>query len=309
MVQTDLSSDNFCGFNQSASPFYYTMDPVQNNVQFKVGEIGITPSVGVHTPGEVIKVDSYLKDIGNVLTRCNLPVPASDLKHINKTNCGNTNDNLNTNTNINNNKQVESENNVNSDNNLINETNIENSKRLSEEMERFGNYEYKNYNEFKEIKNKSTFLLPNFTREKGCAKDLSSVDFQGGFMGNKSNLLTNPQNLTHIIEKGIALQRGGLVSNQLIKETYKFDSPAVGNEQKTGCKIKIPYPTYAPFGLTYDCKYNTESVPFNANDVVSTGASSPDFDQVMGMPFNDSAKYINGGCNNVSKVKIDNICN
>ena len=95
MVQTDLSSDNFCGFNQSASPFYYTMDPVQNNVEFKIGEIGITPSVGVHTPGEVIKVDSYLKDIGNVLTRCNLPVPASDLKNINKTNCNNNNNNNN----------------------------------------------------------------------------------------------------------------------------------------------------------------------------------------------------------------------
>lgn len=299
MVQTDLSSDNFCGFNQSASPFYYTMDPVQNNVQFKVGEVGIFPSVGVHTPGNVIKVDTYLKDIGNVLTKCNLPVPASDLKEINKSNCDNKP-----------NKQVEFDVEITED--LITKTNMENSKNLKEKTEYFGNYEYKNYNEFKEIDNKSTFLLPNFTREKGCAKDLSSVDLQGGFMGNKSNLLSNPQNLTHIIEKGIALERGGLVSNQLIKETYKFDSPAQGNCEKTGCKIKTPYPTYAPFGLTYDTtdkKYNTKSEHFNANDVVSTGASSPDFDQVMGLPFNDNAKYINGGCNNVSKVKIGNICN
>ena len=291
MVQTDLSSDNFCGFNQSASPFYYIMDPVQNNVQFKVGEVGVFPSVGVHTPGNVIKVDTYLKDIGNVLTKCNLPIPAGDIKEINK-------------------KKVEF--NFENTEDLITKKNMVNSKKLKEQTKYFGNYEYKNYNEFKKNNNKSTFLLPNFTREKGCAKDLSSVDLQGGFMGNKSNLLSDPQNLTHIIEKGIALERGGLVSNQLIKESYKFNSPAAGNNVKTGCKIKIPYPTYAPFGLTYNDfgkEYNTKSQHFNANDVVSIGASSPDFEQFIGLPFNNNAKYINGGCNNVSKVKIDKICN
>lgn len=299
MVQTDLNSDNFCGFNQSASPFYYTMDPVQNNVQFKVGEVGVFPSVGVHTPGDVIKVDSYLKDIGNVLTKCNLPVPANT---VSQNNCENEN---NYKKEINNQDSSDSHN---SQESLISNLNKYNQEKLKQETEFFKNYEYKNMNDFKEVQNKSTFLLPSYTREKGCAKDLSAIDLQAGFSGNKGNLFTNPQDLTHIIEKGIALQRGGLVSNQLIKETYKFKTPALGNDVKTGCKIKTLYPTYAPFGLNYAINDKNISQHFNAIDVISTGASSPDYGQVENAPFNNDAPYTNGGCNKVSMVK-HNICN
>ena len=60
MVQTDLKSDNFCGYNSSAAPFFWTMDPIQNNVQFNAGEVGVNTGVGVHTPSEVIKVSNFL---------------------------------------------------------------------------------------------------------------------------------------------------------------------------------------------------------------------------------------------------------
>lgn len=299
MVQTNLSSDNFCGFNQSAAPFYYTMDPVQNTVAFKTGEVGVFPSVGVHTPGNVIKVDSYLKDIGNVLTKCNLPVPSKNIDKLNKDNCEEKEEKES----VDNKESVDEQ-----ELDLINymrKFNDEHMNELAEQKETFGNYMYKNYNKFEEVQNKNIFLLPNYTREKGCAKDLSAVDLQGGFGGNVGNLFSDPQNLNHIIESGIALERGGLVSNQLIKESYKFKSPSIGNNVKTGCKIKTPYPTFAPFGLKFDQK----SEHFNANDVVSIGVSSPDYGQKEGHIYNDEAPYINGGCNPVSMVKIDKVCN
>ena len=78
MVQTDLKSDNLCGFNQAAAPMYYILDPIQNHTQFTVGETGVFSGVGLHTPGEVIDISSSLVDGGrdNLLTLCQTPVPS-----------------------------------------------------------------------------------------------------------------------------------------------------------------------------------------------------------------------------------------
>ena len=78
MVQTDLKSDNFCGFNQAASSMYWILDPVQNNLQYNVGETGVFTGVGLHTPGQVIDVSNTIVGGGrdNYLTKCNPPVPS-----------------------------------------------------------------------------------------------------------------------------------------------------------------------------------------------------------------------------------------
>jgi hypothetical protein len=75
MPQTDLKSDNFCGYNTAAASMYWILDPIQNRIQYNIGEVGVPTGVGLNTPGEVIQVDSFLKDIGNYLTSCNPPAP------------------------------------------------------------------------------------------------------------------------------------------------------------------------------------------------------------------------------------------
>ena len=75
MPQTDLKSDNFCGYNTSAAPMYWRLDPIQNRLQYNIGEVGVPTAVGLNTPGEVIQVDSFLKNIGNHLTSCAPPAP------------------------------------------------------------------------------------------------------------------------------------------------------------------------------------------------------------------------------------------
>lgn len=303
MVQTNLKSDNFCGYNTSAAPFYWVIDPIQNNLQYNVGEVGVPTGVGLHTPGEVIKVDSYLKDIGNYLTSCvppapplpskmgnasdasieqtGLPLPTQGLSmHENTENFTNVGD-LSTKT------------------NLIPTTTIGLAK---------ANGEYT-----LDTVDSSTFLLPDAGQNvKRSAADYSSVDWQAGFAGNGGNLYTDPQNLTHVIER-MALQRGGLVSNQLIKNAYSLHTKnnprgpknLNGEEQKpTGEKIKHPYPINAPFGLAF----NQTSDHLDAIDVASQGISTPLLNQNNRLPFNYDAVYNNGGCNSVSLVKDKKMC-
>jgi len=83
MVQTDLKSDNFCGYNTSAAPFFWVLDPVQNHVQFNAGETGVFTGVGLHTPAEVIDVSSMIVAGGrdNYLTSCVPPVPPLPSKY------------------------------------------------------------------------------------------------------------------------------------------------------------------------------------------------------------------------------------
>ena len=326
MVQTDLKSDNFCGYNQAASSFYWILDPVQNNEQYNVGEVGVPTDVGLNTPAQVIEVSNFLSDRENVLTKCIPPVPSWD-----KPGTFNTkSDNL---------KELEI-----IGMNYINKGESNNLPVKNQYLDNFTTLErYKdlhmiqkaqlisasapapdasiphdartrsvytdNFTNIEPLVNTATFLLTEYTRRKGVAKDLSAVNLQGSFCGNAGNLYTEPQNLTYIIER-MALERGGLNSNQLIKDTWNFantNSVKIpdGNLEPTNKKIKHPYPIDAPFGL----KFGQESKNFNANDIVSTGVSSPVLDQNLKQPYNYSAKFNNGGCNNVSLIKNNTMCN
>jgi len=354
MPQTNLKSDNFCGYNNSAATMSWVLDPVQNTLQYNIGETGVPTGVGLNTPGEVIQVDSFLKDIGNYLTACNPPAPTMPSKFGNAsdasiTNSGNylpvqggnvnlemqnspefnvSNSNVLNNLNVLEyntltNKEQFANNYFTNNKNGMNTDNTDN----TDNKEKYTNLARENYisadgslQTFNNIQpftsrvvNANTFLLPDAgQRVKRSANDTSSINWQGGFGGNSGNLLTDPQNLTYVIER-MALERGGLDQNALIKESYNLHTKdhsvgpqnLKGNYQKpTGLKIRHPYPPSAQFGFDF----NQKSENFNAIDVVSQGKSSPNYGQNNELPFNYNAPLINGGCNKTSLVKINNMC-
>ena len=337
MVQTDLKSDNFCGFNQAASSMYWTLDPIQNHSQFAVGETGVFVGVGLHTPSEIIDVSSSIVGGGrdNYLTKCTPPVPSmmSDIGYASDESIRNQGPPLPTQglseagtdmqpvkgaqftrgDNFNNVENIENSNNdsVKIDKSL--KTQQENNEKLR-----------KNYSGLvkadgsivKRIIDKAGFLQPQVTSFKRSAMDYDSVDWQAGFSGNGGNLYTNPQNLTNIIER-MWLERGGLDQNQLIKQSQEPFVPntgygPLGRGEQTCQKIRQPYNIKYPFGLPTGPNGEVipikHSQPFNALDVASVGISSPLLDQDNRIPFNYDAMYSNGGCNKISFVADKIMC-
>lgn len=318
MPQTDLKSDNYCGYNSSAASMYWVLDPIQNTVQYNVGEVGVPTAVGINTPSEVIQVDSFLKDLGNYLTKCTPPAPSTEnndiLKESNIPIQGSVYTNLNE---MKNSPASNLENQINyNSNDALNYSKVENLNNQeagssSEEMymAATGKIQKMTYNKL----TPNTFLLPDAGQNvKRSACDISTVDWNAGFSGNIGNLYTNPQNLNNVIER-VALERGGLDANQLIKQSRELHTKEQpmgpkaldGKSQiPTALKIKQPYPIDAPFGF----KYNQESQDFNAIDVVSQSKSSPLYGQDINIPFNNNAPYINGGCNETSLIMNDKMC-
>lgn len=82
MAQTRIgNSDNFCSYNQSAGPFYWTFEPYQYANTYTYGEVGINASggsAGSYVRPDVIDVDSFLSGRDDILSRCNPPVPGLD---------------------------------------------------------------------------------------------------------------------------------------------------------------------------------------------------------------------------------------
>lgn len=278
MAQTDLKSDNFCSLNSSGAPFYWTMDPVQNHVAFKTGEVGVPVDVGLHTPGQVIGVSSMLDGRDDILTNCIPPKP-----------------------------KLPSPNGYASDNSI---------KGIGLPLPRENFENLNNTND--ELKDVNQFLLPETTRFKGSAKDYSAVNFHGGFSGNAENLYTNPQLLTNVIER-MWLQRGGLNSNQLIKQSWNDHNNNDVNNPKTRQKLRQPYSTKYIFGLPPNNISDANQVHidpmgglFSPDDVVYQGISSPqlqqDVNNIYPGPFNYNAMYTNGGCNSLSKLNNLEVC-
>lgn len=325
MVQTDLKSDNFCGYNTAAVPFFWISDPVQNNVRYNAGEIGVFTGVGLHTPSKVIDVSSML--VGNrddYLSSCNPPVPPLPSKYGNVTDESIRGDGPRLTT------QGFSD--------RVNDLQLSQSAQFERDnKEQFENIQNENkksdYIDLvdkadgtrERLTDRSQFLLPEVTNQKRSASDYSSVNWHAGFSGNAGNLHTNPQLLTNVIER-MWLERGGLDQNQMIKQsqepftknTYK-DGPhgpvnLQGQQQMPSCqKIRQPYNIKFPFGLPTNPKNGeelkeTDSVNFNAIDVASIGISSPILDQDPRIQFNYEAIYSNGGCNQVSFLKDNKMC-
>ena len=308
--------------NQSAGPFHWIMDPTQVNVQFNSGEVGVPTGVGLHTPAEVIQVDTNLKSIGTYLTSCNLPVPTTLSKY-----------------------GYESDESINNNGPPLKiqiaglptlphtqEEKITDRAQLNVPEHFTNNDNLKNYSgkilnaDGSTTDHKDTIthtLLPHVQNNKPSAINLAHVDLQGGFSGNAGNLFTEPQNLTSVIER-MWLQRGGLDQNQVIKKAYEYSTP---NNLNICNKIRKPYDIKYPFGLPTTnngeqiyAKYSPslQSHHFTADDVVTLGSSSPAYQQdildnklelkVASAPFNYNANYTNGGCNNLSVIKDYKIC-
>ena len=311
MVQTDLKSDNFCGYNTSAAPFFWILDPVQNSVEYKVGEVGVPAGVGVHTPGEVIKVSNFLSDRENYLTSCVPPVPPMPSSVAYSSDASISDSGLPLKTQGFN--EFTDRKKLNSDviENFHNDTHgAKNLPNYSQKVSRAdGNIVHKEINT-------SEFLLPETTNVKRSAKDYSAVNFHGGFAGNGGNLHTDPQNLTYVIER-MWLERGGLDQNQMIKQSQEKFVPntyETGPDQLKTCeKIRQPYNTKYPFGLPANLKTgepieHEQSKHFNAIDVTSLGISSPLLEQNPRIPFNYEAMISNGGCNEISYLRNNKMC-
>lgn len=81
MSQTNLRTDDFCSYNQSAAPFYWIFEPYQYANTYVYGEVGINASggsAGSYVRPDVIDVDSFLSGRDDILSRCNPPVPGLD---------------------------------------------------------------------------------------------------------------------------------------------------------------------------------------------------------------------------------------
>jgi len=326
MVQTDLKSDNLCGYNTAAASFFWVLDPIQNNVQFNAGETGVFTGVGLHTPGEVIDVSSMIVAGGrdSYLTSCVPPVPQLPSKY-----------------------GYETDNSIRGNGPKLPTQGFDD-RGTELQLEQAAHFDRDNIERFESIQNdnkktdyvnlvdtadgtratltdRSQFLLPEFTKRKGSATDYSATDWQAGFSGNGNNLYTNPQLLTNVIER-MWLERGGLDQNQIIKQsqepwtknTYLNGSKGPinlnGKQQQPTCqKIRQPYNTKYPFGLPINPNNgeeikDVESVNFDAIDVTSLGISSPVLDQNSNIQFNYNAMYANGGCNKVSFLNNINMC-
>jgi hypothetical protein len=321
MVQTDLKSDNFCGYNTSAATFFWVSDPVQNNLQFNAGETGVFTGVGLHTPSEVIDVSSMIVAGGrdNYLTSCVPPVPPlpskkgfetdESIRGIGQKLPTQGLDDRGTDLQMSQSAQFNRENNE----RFVNMQNDNKKVDYLDLVEKADGTRAR-------LTDRTQFLLPEVTNHKRSATDYSDVDWQAGFSGNANNLYTVPQLLTNVIER-MALERGGLDQNQIIKQSQEPWTKNTlesgprgpvdlnGKEQIPTCqKIRQPYNIKFPFGLPTNPNNGEElkereSIHFNSIDVASLGNNSPVLDQDPSVQFNYNGIYSNGGCNKVSFLK------
>lgn len=78
MAQTDLKSDDFCGYNQSAQPLEWILSKDQYFNTFSIGTVGINPTSNFVRP-DVVNIDSYLSGRDSILAGSCAPVlPALD---------------------------------------------------------------------------------------------------------------------------------------------------------------------------------------------------------------------------------------
>lgn len=76
-TQTDLKSDDWCFYNQSAAPLEWILQKGQYNNTFATGTIGINAASNYVRP-DIVNIDSYLSGRDDILSKCNPPVPMID---------------------------------------------------------------------------------------------------------------------------------------------------------------------------------------------------------------------------------------
>lgn len=83
MAQTRITKgpDSTCSYNQSTSPFFWTMANYQYNNTFVYGEVGLSAAggtAGSYVRPDIIDVSSFLSGRDDILTKCNPPIPGLD---------------------------------------------------------------------------------------------------------------------------------------------------------------------------------------------------------------------------------------
>ncbi len=80
-MQTNLKSDSFCTYNQESAPYFWTFEPGQYYNKYMLGEVGVFTAggtAGSYVRPDVIDVSSFLSGRGDILAKCNPPVPSLD---------------------------------------------------------------------------------------------------------------------------------------------------------------------------------------------------------------------------------------
>ncbi len=78
MAQTNLRSDAWCGYNMSAAPFFWVLEPGQYNNTYVFGEVGVSAAggtAGSYVRPETIDISSFLSGRDDMLSKCQPPVP------------------------------------------------------------------------------------------------------------------------------------------------------------------------------------------------------------------------------------------
>src|SRR5574343_1154525 len=84
-MQSGLKSDNFCGYNQESSPFFWTFMPNQYSNTYVIGEVGVVPqggAAGSYIRPDIVDVSSFLSGRDDILSKCTPPVP--DMSSLNQ---------------------------------------------------------------------------------------------------------------------------------------------------------------------------------------------------------------------------------
>jgi len=76
-TQTDLKSDAFCSYNQSAAPLEWVLQQNQYFNTFAFGSVGVNAAAN-HVRPDVVNIDSFLSGRDDILSKCNPPIPALD---------------------------------------------------------------------------------------------------------------------------------------------------------------------------------------------------------------------------------------
>lgn len=80
-AQTNLKSDDFCGYNVSAAPFFWILQPHQYENTYAYGEVGVNATgggAGSYVRPDVVDVDSFLSGRDDMLSKCQPPAPSLD---------------------------------------------------------------------------------------------------------------------------------------------------------------------------------------------------------------------------------------
>lgn len=191
-MQTGLKSDNFCGYNQAAAPFFWVFQPKQYENTYATGEIGVFAAggtTGSYVRPEIIDVSSFLLGLDNIISKCTPPAPSLDSL----------------------NNPMVSEKPIQSDKPVQSM----NSMKSGQSGQVTGQSGQVTYDAISKQDDLSYLLTPKYTKELRSVNSVDSVDYNRW----APNLPVEPQNLRFVIED-FANQRNGFNTRNYTKSAW-----------------------------------------------------------------------------------------